>query len=76
MWQRSALRSSVVKRGAHVLELDLAGRIERLEENVRTAKPVPLTDQVRVDRQEVLEISAAVRGRLAAESSQTPRSSG
>ncbi len=44
--------------------MDVAALVERLDDLVHEAKAVPLTDQVRVEREELLELIEEVRAAL------------
>jgi hypothetical protein len=44
--------------------VDILTLLDRLDDLVRNAKPVPLTNQVRVDRDEIFEIVDQLRATL------------
>ena len=48
--------------------LEAEGLLERLDTLARDAKPVPLTEQVRFDKDELYEILDAIRGQIGPES--------
>ena len=43
--------------------MDVLVLIDKLDDLVHNAKPVPLTDQVRVDKEEIYDILDQIRGR-------------
>jgi hypothetical protein len=51
--------------------MDMLTLIDQLDETIRNARPVPLTDQVRIDRQPVLDLLDQMR----AQSCVRPRTS-
>jgi hypothetical protein len=56
--------------------LDAASLLDKLEELVHAAKPVPLTDQVRIDRAEFYDLIDRIRVAVRAELDEARRDSG
>jgi hypothetical protein len=50
-----------------VPRVDILELIDRLDDLVHNAKPVPLTDQVRVNKEEIYDLLDQMRGTLPAE---------
>jgi hypothetical protein len=72
-WPETRARREASRDSAILPRLDILELIDRLDDMVHNAKPVPLTDQVRVKREEIYDLLDQMRATLPEEIVQARR---